>query len=382
MKFRVRTLAAAATLAMAATTLAATTGAAAAPRQTNKSALKGTFTLYSDTDVNIEHLWVNTLIPAFEKQYPGIKVNFVYSAHGAEDATVLAKLVAAAHAGKYSGFDLIEGGDVPEAAVDGILTPITTAEVPLSTEIPPSDFTTVDHDALPYRGSKVLIAYNANKVKNPPKTLASLISWIKANPGQFDYNNPTGGGSGQAFIEAVLNQYVPVGDTIKMALQYKPGLEGKWDKGFSELKALGKDMYQNGEYPASQDQVYQLLGSGAIEMCPTWSDQGLSNLKDHEWSSAIKLEELNPPLYGGPAYLGVPKITPNKALVFAFMNFLLKTPEQEQIVEQVQGTPAVKFSYMPAAIQKEFASLAGYESLPYSTQQSDDMNRLWQDKVA
>lgn len=377
-----RMAAATAALAIASMALASAASGSVISRGSAKSALKGTFTLYSDTDVNIEHLWVNTLIPAFEKRYPGVKVNFVYSAHGTEDATVLAKLTAAAHAGKYSGFDLIEGGDVPEAAVSGLLTPITTAEVPLSKEIPPSDFITVDHDALPYRGSKVLIAYNSAKVKNPPKTLAGLISWIRSNPGQFDYNNPTGGGSGQAFIEAVLNQYVPVPDAIKMALQYKPGLEGLWDKGFNELKALGKDIYQSGEYPASQDQVYQLLGSGSIEMCPTWSDQGLSNLKDHEWSSAVKLEELNPPLYGGPAYLGVPKITPNKALVFAFLNFLLTTPEQEQIVEQVQGTPAVKLSYLPSSIGKKFAFLSGPESLPYSAKMSDDMNRLWQEKVA
>lgn len=382
MKLRIHSIAAGATLALVATTLVGATGAAAAPQLGTKSALKGTFTLYSDTDVNIEHLWVNTLIPAFEKKYPGVKVNFVYSAHGTEDATVLAKLTAAAHAGKYSGFDLIEGGDVPEAAVSGLLTPITAAEVPLSKEIPASDFITVNHDALPYRGSKVLIAYNSAKVKNPPKTLSGLISWIKANPGQFDYNNPTGGGSGQAFIEAVLNQYVPVPDAIKMALQYKPGLEGKWDKGFTQLKALGKDIYQGGEYPASQDQVYQLLGSGSIEMCPTWSDQGLSNLKDHEWSSAVKLEELNPPLYGGPAYLGVPKITPNKALVFAFLNFLLTTPEQEQIVKQVQGTPAVQFTYLPSSVRKEFAPLSGPESLPYSAKMADDLNRLWQEKVA
>jgi putative spermidine/putrescine transport system substrate-binding protein len=375
-----KALSAVASLSFATAALANPTPIAAA--QVGKAALKGSFTVYSDDDVNIQHLWVDTLIPDFQQQYPGIKINYTDVPHGTEDATVLAKLAAAQSAGKYSGFDLIGGADAAEAAVSGLLTPITTSEVPLAREIPPTEFVTVDHNALPYRGSKVLIAYNSAKVPAPPKTLPALLAWIKSHPGQFDYNNPTGGGSGQAFIEAVLNQYVPPADQKKMALGYVPGLEGLWDKGFSQLKSLGPDIYQRGVYPASQDQVYQLLGAGSIEMCPVWSDQGLSALKDHEFPPTVKLMELSPPLFGGPAYLGVPKITPHKSLVFAFLNFLLSTPEQVKIVNQVQGLPGISFSYMPKGLQKQFAFLGTTESLPYSAKMAADLNRLWESQVA
>ena len=46
----------------------------------------------------------------------------------------------------------------------------------------------------------MLLAYNPNKVPNPPKTLDELLAWIKANPGRFTYNSPKTGGSGGAFV--------------------------------------------------------------------------------------------------------------------------------------------------------------------------------------
>ena len=54
---------------------------------------------------------------------------------------------------------------------------------------------------VPYRGSSVIIAYNSTKISNPPTTLQGLYDWIKANPGQFTYNTPDTGGSGQFFVE-------------------------------------------------------------------------------------------------------------------------------------------------------------------------------------
>jgi putative spermidine/putrescine transport system substrate-binding protein len=234
---------------------------------------------------------------------------------------------------------------------------------------------------MPYRGSKVLIAYNSAVVKKAPKTLSDVLSWIRAHPGKFDYNVPSGGGSGQAFIESVLNQHISHADQQKMGLDYVPTMESLWDSGFTELKNLNKDIYQNGTYPASQDQVYQLLGNGTIDMSPAWSDQGLSALKTGEFPSSVKLTELTPPLYGGPAYLGVPTITPNKKLVFSFLNFILGSAEQTKIVNQIQGLPGIELSDMPQSVQRQFASFGTSESLPYSAKMAADMNRLWQSKV-
>ncbi|HZU17764.1 MAG TPA: extracellular solute-binding protein [Candidatus Dormibacteraeota bacterium] len=379
MKFRPWTLAAIAVVALIGAACGGT-GTTAAPGP-SASGLSGSFTFYLSGDVNIQHLWLDTLIPDYQKANPGVHVNLVFSAHGVEDVTTLAKLSQSAQSGQYSGFDLIEGGLVKDAAQSNLLTRITTAEVPRSAEIDPNQFTAVQHNAMPYRGSKVLLAYDSSRVKNPPRTLGDLLAWIKAHPGLFDYNVPSGGGSGQAFVEAVLNQYVPKDDQQKMGLGYVPELEGEWNRGFQQLKSLGPDIYQHGVYPASQDQVYQLLGNGTIAMCPVWSDQALTALKSGQFPPTVKLTEISPPLYGGPAYLGVPKVTPHKKLVFSFMNFLLGQAEQVKIVDQIQGLPGIEMSHMPASVQRRFSSLGTTQSLPYSAKMAADLNRLWQSSV-
>ena len=348
---------------------------------TSPSSLSGTLNVYEGGDVNIQKLWQDALIPDFEKAYPKVHVNFVFSAHGVQDSTTLAKLASSKQTGQYSGFDLLDSGLVTEAAQAGLLTKVTTKEVARSSQIDPQSFLAAQHDAMPYRGSKVLIAYDTQNVKHAPKTLKDVLSFIKSNPGKFDYNVPSGGGSGQAFIEAVLNQYVPTSDQRTMALGYDTSLESGWSQGFTELHSLNTDIYQNGTYPASQTQVYQELGSGTIWMAPVWSDQGLAAKKSGEFPSSVKFAELNPPLYGGPAYLGVPAVTPHKQLAFAFMNFVLSGKEQQKIVSTVQGLPGVELKYTPKSVQKEFSSYGTSQALPYSSKTAADMNRLWQSKV-
>jgi ABC-type uncharacterized transport system YnjBCD substrate-binding protein len=166
-----------------------------------------------------------------------------------------------------------------------------------------------------------------------------------------------------------------------MALGYDASLETAWNQGFTQLHSLNSDIYQNGTYPASQTQVYQELGSGTIWMCPVWSDQGLVAQKTGEFPSSVKLTELNPPLYGGPAYMGVPAISPHKKLAFAFMNFVLGGKEQQKIVNSIQGLPGIQLKYMPKSVQKQFATFGSAQSLPYSSKMSADMNRLWQSNV-
>jgi putative spermidine/putrescine transport system substrate-binding protein len=65
---------------------------------------------------------------------------------------------------------------------------------------------------IPYRASTVLLAYNSRVVTTPPKTMDALLVWIKANPGRFTYNQPSGGGSGYAFAQSVIDTYMTDAD--------------------------------------------------------------------------------------------------------------------------------------------------------------------------
>ncbi|WP_310889650.1 hypothetical protein [Clavibacter capsici] len=54
-----------------------------------------------------------------------------------------------------------------------------------------------------------------------------------------------------------------------MTTGYDQSLEGAWDAGFDQLKGLNASMYQGGVYPNGNNQVLDLLGTGAIEMAPS-----------------------------------------------------------------------------------------------------------------
>ncbi|MFG2377734.1 hypothetical protein ACGFY9_40545 [Streptomyces sp. NPDC048504] len=53
-------------------------------------------TAYVSGDTNIQKLWEDIVVPAFQKANPGYQVKVVFSAHGTADATTLAKLQAPA----------------------------------------------------------------------------------------------------------------------------------------------------------------------------------------------------------------------------------------------------------------------------------------------
>ncbi|MHB1599213.1 MAG: extracellular solute-binding protein [Acidimicrobiales bacterium] len=361
-------------------TVAGAAASSVAPRKS--SSPTGTITVFSQGDVNVQNLWTNTLIPRYEKSHPGDHVKFVFSTSSSENSVVFDELAASAKAHKNSVYDIVDGAVPAEAAAAKLLTPVTPAEVPLMKEINPNAFKVVNGEAIPLRGSEVLIAYNSQAVPNPPTTLDALLAWIKAHPGQFTYCNPADGGSGSAFVQAVLAKYTPAADNLKMALGYSPKSESSWSAGLAELKSLTPDIFQQ-QYPNSNQGVMTLLASGAVSMGAVWSDQATTALHNGQLPKSIKLTELTPPLAGGPDYLGVPSnvSATEKALAFQFINWTLQNPQQVGIVRAMNGTPAIEFQYLPKSIAAEFASYSSSPELPYSANTDSDMNSKWQSTV-
>ncbi len=354
--------------------------AAAAPAR-HAAKLPKTLTVYSQGDVNVQTEWQKVLVPLFERAHPGTTVKLVFTTDGSENTDVYDEIAAAAKAGKSTQFDVVDGSVPAEAATANLLVKVNTKEVPNLTRILPSELKPVSQEAVPLRGSQVLLAYNSTAVKNPPKTLSALIAWIKANPGKFAYCNPSDGGSGEGFVQDVVSAYTSKTNNDKFALGYAPSLESAWNKGFAVLKSIGADIFQH-QYPNSNTGVMTLLASGAIDMGTVWSDMGTAALKDGQLPSTIKLTGITPAMPGGPDYLGVPKNIPKayQQLAFEFINWTLKPNIQADIVKVMHGTPGVEFKYLPKSYQKLFA---GYPApaLPYSAKSSSDMESDWTNQV-
>lgn len=349
------------------------------------TSLHGSFAFYSGGDVNVQALWTKVLIPAFEQAYPHVNVDYVFDSHGIDDVTTLAKVALAEKEHRSSGYALLESATnaVEVAARQKLFIPVTTKAIPDSVNVPSSSMSVVKYDAIPYRGSKVVLAYDSNTITNPPKTLDALLAWIKANPGKFAYCAPQDGGSGAYFVEAVLDKYMTQADINTLAFNYVPSLESNWAAGMAELHSLNQYVYGGGTYPTGNTQVLALLASGAVQMATVWSDQSISGLLNGSLPKNIKLLDPTPPFAGSPVYLGVPKYTPKAqvALVDAFLNFVLSAPQQAKVVKSLAGFPGISSSLLPAQKKAEFTPIGTKLQLPFDANAGADMNRIWAQDV-
>ena len=355
------------------------------PGSGNGSSGSGTkhVTVFLSADTNVQDLWQKTLIPAFEKANPDYTVGVDFDLHGQHDQQTVAKLTAASAQNKDPGYDLVDAGFVAQIAASGLLTPVNTSNLPALSSVPPSIVKAGGNGGIPYRGSSVLLAYNTKTVSSPPKTLADLLSWIKAHPGKFTYNTPDSGGSGQAFVTTVLDRSLSPSVRQKMVTSYVPDLESDWNTGFATLASLNPYVYQKGVYPNGNNQVLDLLSSGQITMAPVWSDQFITGQTNGQIPSSISYTQIsNPSLTGGAAYLGIPKASPRQEGALALAGWLLNPPAQQLIAKQVAGYPVIGLDKLPASVQDQFKN-ADISNLrpPYFASMNSDLNKLWAQKV-
>lgn len=352
--------------------------AAAAP----SAAGPATINFYSGGDTNVHDLWANDLFPLYAKVKPDVKFNLVFAEHGNGDQTTFDRVAAAKKAGKPSGVDIWETGLLVQGGEAGLIEKLDTQKVPNLSKVPKDVFDQYEGYGLPYRGSSVVLAYNSKTVSSPPKTLDDLLSWIKSNDGQFTYNPPDTGGSGDAFVTRVLMTKIPQADLAFFQKQYDPKKESEWDAGWTILKDLGAHVYNHGFYPKGNVGVLQALGKGSINVAPVWSDMGLSYLSQKLLPSEIKLTQIDPPFYGGASYIGIVADSKTKQQDYDFFNWLLTPDAQTVVITKMNGYPGLDWKYMPADVKEKFADIAKAYSFGFSSKFDNDMHQQWYEKVA
>jgi len=379
MAFR-RTVTAVAAMTIAALALAA---CSSSNKEQPSADAAQTLTLFTDSDVNVQALWNKTLIPAFQKAHPKIKLKLT-SADASADATQLAKLAASVKANQDPPTDvIIDAGFIPDAVSAGLLTGVKTSNVPNLKNVDKSLMAPVNNMAVPYRGSAVVLAYDSAKVPTPPKTLDELVAQIKAHPGKFTYNSPSTGGSGQGFVDAVLSRGVTnPNDLKKMQTGYDESLQKEWDAGFATLHDLNTSIYQK-TYPNGNQDVLNLLAKGQIDMAPTWSDMFLSSKKSGALGASFKAASISEPsLPGGASYLGLPKNSKHQEVALTLFNWVLEPTQQAQIASAIAGYPAIAKNLLPTAARSTFEGLDTSSLTPFfSSKMVNDMNNLWQKRV-
>ena len=287
------------------------------------------------------------------------QLQFMLSGTGTQSLT---DMLAAAYKAnqKDTDYDLIDlSGDDLSKMVSLIgeeaFLPLDETKIPNRSSIAAKSSLAADY-VQPYRGTTVILAYDSEKVPEPPKTMDELVEWMKANPGRFAYNTPGTGGAGDSFVRTSVYNYLPaeaiVSDDEKWVEQ--------WDEGFEFLKSIHQYMYSSGGsivYPNKNQGSLDLLNQGEIDMCPNWADMVLSQRAAGTLKDTIKITQIDPSFTGSLQSLAVPTFGSHEEGAYAFINYMISQPAQEIMVKEMAAIPLIDASTIDMTGYEDVMSL-------------------------
>ena len=342
--------------------LAAGTAAGALMLPRMSFGAEGVIDWYTSSDSNILDFWTNTVKPAFEAANPGVGLNLVDAGDSAGIIAISERAMAAKQTDTDPQADFFESADplLPDGAIEaGIFVNMKEAGLSNYSKINPlaiqSDY------SLPYRGSQVLLAYDTSKLDpaDAPKTWDDLVTWIKANPGQFVYNRPDKGGSGGNFVRRAIHQANGL-DPSKFTVdnytqEFGDEALGKtWDL----LADLAPSLYDNGAYSSGNTQSIQLLSQGVVTMVPVWSDQVLQAIDQGVLPAETGLVQLQDlALVGGFTRSVVLETGTNRDAALKLADFILSEEIQSAILTELGGFPGVSWEHISPELRERFADI-------------------------
>ena len=201
--------------AMMMTGLAGCGGSGSSDNGSAPSTSKNKVSLWATGSDNVREVY-EALIEDFNKnsEYAGkyeVELNFMLNGTGTQTLTDM--LAAASKAGQTdTDYDLVDlGGDDLSKVVSQIgeeaFVKLDDSKIPNAEGIEAESSVAADY-VQPYRGTTVVLAYDSEKVANPPKTWDELVDWMKANPGRFAYNTPGTGGAGDSFARTSVYNFM------------------------------------------------------------------------------------------------------------------------------------------------------------------------------
>ena len=321
---------------------------------------KSTVTLWATGSDNIRETY-EALIQDFNSnseyadQYQ-VELQFMLSGTGTQTLTDM--LAAASKAGQTdTDYDIVDlSGDDLSKIVSQIgeeaFVKLDDSKMPNAANVEAESTVAPDY-VQPYRGTTVILAYDSEKVPEPPKTVDELVEWMKANPGRFAYNTPGTGGAGDSFVRSSVYNFLPE----EAFTSDDESWIDQWDEGFQFLKDIHPYMYKSGGsivYPNKNQGTLDLLNQGEIDMCPNWADMVLSQRAEGTLKDTIKITQIEPSLTGSLQVLSIPTFGSNEDGAYAFMDYMLSDAAQEILVKDMAAIPLIDTSDM---------DMTGYEDV-------------------
>jgi putative spermidine/putrescine transport system substrate-binding protein len=169
--------------------------------------------------------------------------------------------------------------------------------------------------------------YDPEKVPTPPQSWEEFTTWLEANPGQFAFNDPSKGGSGQAFVQAAIVNILGNPEGYEGAIEVDEAKIADWPKVWDWFNA-NEDKFT---ITASNNDSIDRVNQGEVMMAAAWDDDtAVSIAKGTLFKRAVLyIPALGMP--GGGDSLGIPANAPHKAAAMLFVAYLVRPEVQNQL---------------------------------------------------
>lgn len=237
------------------------------------------------------------------------------------------------------------------------------------------DFGTDVHDMeAPWMRAQFVLAYDAARVPQPPRSIAALKEWVKQHPGRFTYPAPPD------FTGSVLLRHVMLacgGDASAFAAKFDTQLYDKASAcAFATLRELRPYLWRAGEtYPASPSELDRLFANGEIDFSmnygPSFASQHIAR---GEFPATTRTFVFDAGTIGNYSYLAVPFNAANPAAAMVVINYLI-SPEHELEQMRVLGDiPPLLLERLSAEQQRQAqAAQPGPATLPMAELQAHQL---------
>ena len=205
------------------------------------------------------------------------------------------------------------------------------------------DFTiAVEGYEAPWTRSQLVFYYDSAILDTPPRSMAELLEWAQAHPGQFTYPRPP------LFLGSTFLKQALLELAVDSAPLYRPVVPAQfasitaplWDF----LDALHPQLLRGGRsFPGGGTEMRRMMGDGEISLAVSFSPS--------EANSGIKAGELPPSVrsyvpsggsIGNVSFLAIPFNAQAKAGAMVLANFLLSAQAQAHAYDpEVMGSATV-----------------------------------------
>ncbi len=327
-----------------------------------KPAEKPTVTLWTTGSQNLSDLFTKAIAEYNALPDAKCKMEMQFIMSGTGDTVLYDRLAAAFKANQTKdGFDIIAENSTAlfnyeaVAGSDQLFLPVDFSKIPNYANV---QVETAFHKdkSVPYRITTVVMAYDEERLPNPPKTWDELAQWVKDNPGRFSYNPPASGGAGGAFVRTAICRHLPkeawTSDDPKWVEQWGPGME--------YLTNLHPHLYSSGGsviYPNKNQGPIDLLINKEVDLIPAWADQIMQNIDQGTLPATTKMTNLDIPLAGTDVVFTFPSIGSHQEEAYDFVNFMLSPEGQKLCLETIFAVPVIDISTIDSPAKAAVESL-------------------------